>query len=100
MEKIPIPLIPPQKQKELVSTGIRSNKWSPIWAGLAAVMAIVAAFVAYLDYDKPIEKLSPTLLRIDSTLQMHMQIERDSLQKLKNEKAELHRILDSLTKKP
>lgn len=54
-----------EKQNNLVKSGIISNRWSPRFAGLAALMAVAAACISFLDYKKSNEKLQPVLERIE-----------------------------------
>lgn len=91
-------------EDRLLSTSVNSNKMSPIWAAVAAIMAIGTVTVSILDYNKSNEKLKPALLRIDSTMRMRVQSQDTMLQRMRNDINDLHHLVDSLnssrTRKP
>lgn len=90
-----------EKQKELVNTGIRSNKWSPIWAALATLFALASVAISWFSYkESSHEQTTPAILRIDTTLRLQSQIQENLLQEMKSVKLEIYRLKDSLSKKP
>jgi hypothetical protein len=87
-------------QDQLLSNSVRSNKLSPIFAGLAALFALASIVVSVLNYNKSSEKLRPQLQKIDTTLQQQRQLINNFVQQTKGVQPELHRLIDSLSKKP
>jgi len=79
----------------LLLESINSNKWSPRWAGLAALLALVSVVVAISN-----EKIKPQLQQIDSTLQSQSKELHSVQQNLETFATGLHRLVDSLSKKP
>jgi hypothetical protein len=86
-------------QRTLLEVSIKNNKWSPVFAGLAGLFALASIFIAYMQYDKPSEKLQPEMQETRSVLQQQAQW-LDSLQrKMQRVDSSLRRIADSLKRK-
>ena len=84
-----------QTNRRSIAQGRNMN----IFAGTTAAFAIASVVVAYLQYDKPSEKLLPEIQRIESVLRTQSQTLENLQQTQRNVDSHLQRIADSLGKK-